>query len=1035
MAIFHFRKKNDTADIAVNQAEYRYFASVCSDQKDQRWARWLTRQMNRFHISQSLRKGNASLPEKLNPCVCQDVKEVSDFINLDHSRYLVVVCSENCKTSEHVNASIRRFRQMGKTDQIVLLLVSKDPVFPDALYDQGDVEVLAASVEELGKGNAFLRVMATMLGISFDQLVQRRKRRRNKRIAVASAAVVFAGALCGAGVWNTMPHRAYFYQTVYRNGVPFGIGQVSKEQRDGLYGSYCITTQRGKVTKLAYVNSQDVPVDQKEPLPETQGTVEEYYYNEEGSLAKCVIKNQKDEICLVKKYSDNGKLVELFSDEACENMRVLPADLLKEKTNQNRADRIAEENACINRIVLTYDQNGFVESERFYLDNRYTNACDRNGIYGLKFERNLNGQIACITYLGEGEAEITKDFFTYDERGLLQKKESDTLYGRSRPSYEIERDSIGNAVTAEKKSEVETDQFGHVILRTYYDQNHQKTDGADGYCTQKMEYDENGNVISVSFLDKDGEPAFTLDGYYYEKQSMYDTKHRVTQIRYLDKNGKPCRYDEQFTYDQNGNCISKAWYDQYGKLAVSSEQYAKIEMEYDDAGNQTAAFYFDEKGQLPQIGMISEKYQYDKNNLISVYTKTYGDEEGIKRTIIAENQYDDAGNLICVEYYDENHESLGSDENPDGVTAAASGENADNRMKIDAAYLDGGNENGHGVLQIKEIEMTSSAWKAGLRKGDVLVSARDWHYDTEETSSHAMSCREAYYEWNKISCMGGSVEVIRSEDGETYDVACISNLKDLKGVTMEMVQATEEDCDFICTILRADAQKKQETKYYIKNTKQEDLGTGLISDRENGAKAGVFGNTSLNRSEILSVTFTNDLTKVNDTVWDISVNLDQSVLAWVVPQGNLYHLFIGAEKQIKFNPDSEGMFAFFDHMQEIHFDGCVDTSSVTDCEHLFYKCKTLKSIDLSSFDTHNVFSTFAMFYYCEALEQIDLSGLDFGAVENANYMFFNCKNLKVLDFSDSNFSEENSRENMFGLTFLTGLEQEKKLDGIYRNEA
>ena len=66
-------------------------------------------------------------------------------------------------------------------------------------------ELLGISVDEIGKHKAFLRVVATLPNLKFDQLVMRdRKRRKRRRIATA-AAVCVAAVLSFAGIWYYVP--------------------------------------------------------------------------------------------------------------------------------------------------------------------------------------------------------------------------------------------------------------------------------------------------------------------------------------------------------------------------------------------------------------------------------------------------------------------------------------------------------------------------------------------------------------------------------------------------------------------------------------------------------------------------------------------------------------------------------------------------------------------------------------------------------------------------------------------------------------
>ena len=71
-----------------------------------------------------------------------------------------------------------------------------------------------------------------------------------------------------------------------------------------------------------------------------------------------------------------------------------------------------------------------------------------------------------------------------------------------------------------------------------------------------------------------------------------------------------------------------------------------------------------------------------------------------------------------------------------------------------------------------------------------------------------------------------------------------------------------------------------------------------------------------------------------------------------------------------------------------------NTSNVNDMSGMFYNCSSLKSIDLSSFNTSNVKDMRDMFYSCSSLESIDLSSFNTSNVNNMSYMFSGCSSLK-----------------------------------------
>ena len=57
---------------------------------------------------------------------------------------------------------------------------------------------------------------------------------------------------------------------------------------------------------------------------------------------------------------------------------------------------------------------------------------------------------------------------------------------------------------------------------------------------------------------------------------------------------------------------------------------------------------------------------------------------------------------------------------------------------------------------------------------------------------------------------------------------------------------------------------------------------------------------------------------------------------------------------------------------------------------MFWRCDSLKSMDLSSFDTTNVQDMRSMFEYCNALTSLDLSTFNTTNVRDTTFMFYDC---------------------------------------------
>ena len=123
---------------------------------------------------------------------------------LKNSKYLIVICSPRLKESLWCKKEIETFKKLRGRKNIFCVLVEGEPKdsFPkEVLYDEKEkmkVEPLAADVRGETKREVLkklkiekLRLIAPIYNIDFDDLRQRHKQRRQKRILITSIIVAF----------------------------------------------------------------------------------------------------------------------------------------------------------------------------------------------------------------------------------------------------------------------------------------------------------------------------------------------------------------------------------------------------------------------------------------------------------------------------------------------------------------------------------------------------------------------------------------------------------------------------------------------------------------------------------------------------------------------------------------------------------------------------------------------------------------------------------------------------------------------------
>lgn len=188
----------------------------------------------------------------------------------------------------------------------------------------------------------------------------------------------------------------------------------------------------------------------------------------------------------------------------------------------------------------------------------------------------------------------------------------------------------------------------------------------------------------------------------------------------------------------------------------------------------------------------------------------------------------------------------------------------------------------------------------------------------------------------------------------------------------------------------------------------------------------VFG-TDLMRDQVLSVTFLNTLKDAPEKVVDLSAARDGSVLSWVVPNGNLFDLYIAAEGGVKAPANSGGLFAYYTSATSISFNNSFDTSGAVYLDQMFYGCSSLKNVDLGGMDTGNAEIMSFFFSGCASLTAVDVSHFDTSNVKDFSFMFSDCTALMTLDVRNFDTSRAADVAGMFSSCWFL---QELDLSGF-----
>lgn len=226
------------ADSTVSRFIYRAFLSY--SHHDKAWADWLHKELETWRVPSRLigtQAAHGVIPRSLRP-VFRDREELASATDLgqeitdalNRSECLIVICSPAAAASRWVNEEVLAFKRMGRGGRILCLIVEGEPnatdlpgreaeecfcpalrFAPDAAGELSNrrAEPIAADVR-LGhdsKSAAKLRLIAGMLGVGFDALIQREAHRRRRRALVIAAAALLGMAITSVLALNAVIAR------------------------------------------------------------------------------------------------------------------------------------------------------------------------------------------------------------------------------------------------------------------------------------------------------------------------------------------------------------------------------------------------------------------------------------------------------------------------------------------------------------------------------------------------------------------------------------------------------------------------------------------------------------------------------------------------------------------------------------------------------------------------------------------------------------------------------------------------------------
>ena len=207
----------------------------------------------------------------------------------------------------------------------------------------------------------------------------------------------------------------------------------------------------------------------------------------------------------------------------------------------------------------------------------------------------------------------------------------------------------------------------------------------------------------------------------------------------------------------------------------------------------------------------------------------------------------------------------------------------------------------------------------------------------------------------------------------------------------------------------------------IKNRK---LSTGIyqITIKVNGIGNQEIIYQSFNQMPDIIYSSSGEEISITKNLINIEENESTIILKWSEALNDCSWMFYNLENIIEvdlsnFDPanvqEMKEMFSGCTNLEKITIGNNFNSLIVTDVYRMFFSCSSLKSLDLSGFDTSNVIKMNDMFYNCTSLISLDISNFNTNSVEKMEKIFKFCESIISLNLFHFNTKKITNMDSMF----------------------
>lgn len=211
------------------EQEFKYYAFISYSSKDTAWGRRVQRKLEGYRMPATLCRQRGWKRRPISPIFFAPTDIQPGGLDnelqqrLRASRNLIVICSPRSARSTWVGQEIEYFNGLGRADSIHFFIVdgvphSGDPAtecFHPVLEQLGMPEILAANIHEhnyrwpwLNRERAYVQLISKLLGVEFDAIWRRHRRRLVQKLIGLGVALLVVLAAVWAAWHASQPFEA-----------------------------------------------------------------------------------------------------------------------------------------------------------------------------------------------------------------------------------------------------------------------------------------------------------------------------------------------------------------------------------------------------------------------------------------------------------------------------------------------------------------------------------------------------------------------------------------------------------------------------------------------------------------------------------------------------------------------------------------------------------------------------------------------------------------------------------------------------------